>query len=299
MIAPDEPTAPQPTRPRRDRPSRAALVLGLVLAPLLLAAVVGMILTWPHDDGGTGQRAGLVDVGVEHVTAEVTGTRTEQCESTVEDRLPDGSQPDQVPCLQVLATVTSGAQAGTEIEVWATATLTASDVPDGTRIVVQHYPAADGAPEVVGVVRLRPRRPAGHPRARVRADHRPGRRVARPARDRRPGPRVRGPVAVRPARADRRGERRRPGAVRVGGDHGRRAVPGARVLPAHQHGAARHAHRAPARRRARRPRGGRGAPDRRDDGGGLPAGGAPRRQRGGGAARVSSCAASCSPVSAC
>ena len=122
-------------------------MLALVLAPLLLAAVVGMILTWPHDDGGTGQRAGLVDVGVEHVTAEVTGTRTEQCESTVEDRLPDGSQPDQVPCLQVLATVTSGAQAGTEIEVWATATLTASDVPDGTRIVVQHYPAADGAPE--------------------------------------------------------------------------------------------------------------------------------------------------------
>ena len=122
-------------------------MLGLVLGPLLLAAVVGMILTWPHDDGGTGQRAGLVDVGVEHVTATVTGTRTEQCESTVEDRLPDGSQPDQVPCLQVLATVTSGAQSGSDIEVWATATLTAADVPAGTRIVVEHYPAADGSPE--------------------------------------------------------------------------------------------------------------------------------------------------------
>ena len=93
------------------------------------------------------QRAGLVDVGVEHVTAKVTGTRTEQCESTVEDRLPDGSQPDQVPCLKVLATVTSGSQPGTDIEVWATATLTASDVPEGTRIVVEHYPAADGSPE--------------------------------------------------------------------------------------------------------------------------------------------------------
>ncbi|KQY25695.1 YibE/F family protein [Cellulomonas sp. Root485] len=147
-MAPDEPTAPPPTRRRRSpSASRAALVLGLVLGPLLLAAVVGMILTWPHDDGGTGQRAGLVDVGVEHVTATVTGTRTEQCESTVEDRLPDGSQPDQVPCLQVLATVTSGAQSGSDIEVWATATLTAADVPAGTRIVVQHYPAADGAPE--------------------------------------------------------------------------------------------------------------------------------------------------------
>ena len=99
-------------------------MLGLVLVPLLLAAVVGMILTWPHDDGGTGQRAGLVDVGVEHVTAQVTGTRTEQCESSVEDRLPDGSQPDQVPCLKVLATVTSGAQSGTDVEAVAEAELT-------------------------------------------------------------------------------------------------------------------------------------------------------------------------------
>lgn len=106
-----------------------------------------MALTWPHDTEPTGQRAGLVDVAVEHVTATVTGTRTEQCESTIEDRLPDGTQPDRVQCLRVLATVTSGAQAGTDIEVWATSTVTAGDVPDGTRIVVQHYPAADGAPE--------------------------------------------------------------------------------------------------------------------------------------------------------
>ena len=118
-----------------------------MLVPLLLAAVSAMALTWPHDDGGSGQRLGLVDVEVQYVTAQVTGTRTEQCESTVEDRLPDGSQPDQVPGLKVLARVTSGEQAGTDIEVWATATLTAADVPAGTRIVVQHYPAADGAPE--------------------------------------------------------------------------------------------------------------------------------------------------------
>ena len=99
------------------------------------------------DDGSADQRAGLVDVDVQYVTAQVTGTRTEQCEATVEDRLPDGTVPDEVNCLQVLATVTSGAQSGSDVEVWATATLTAADVPDGTRIVVQHYPAADGAPE--------------------------------------------------------------------------------------------------------------------------------------------------------
>ncbi|KQY43802.1 YibE/F family protein [Cellulomonas sp. Root137] len=130
----------------RDRP-RATRALALILGPLLLAAVVAMVLTWPQGSDPVGQRAGLVDVDVEHVTAQVTGTRTEQCESTIEDRLPDGTQPDRVECLRVLATVTSGAQAGTDIEVWATSTITAGDVPDGTRIVVQHYPAADGAPE--------------------------------------------------------------------------------------------------------------------------------------------------------
>lgn len=123
------------------------MMLALAIGPLLLAAVIGMVLTWPHDDGGAGQRAGLVDVDVQYVTARVTGTRSERCASTVEDRLPDGSQPDQVPCLKVLARVTTGPQAGTDIEIWATATLTAADVPDGTRIVVQHYPAADGSPE--------------------------------------------------------------------------------------------------------------------------------------------------------
>ncbi|WP_421741678.1 YibE/F family protein [Cellulomonas sp.] len=138
-------SAPENRRPR-DR-SRATRALALILGPLLLAAVVAMVVTWPQGSDTAGQRAGLVDVDVEHVTAQVTGTRTEQCESTIEDRLPDGTQPERVECLRVLATVTSGAQAGTDIEVWATSTITADDVPDGTRIVVQHYPAADGAPE--------------------------------------------------------------------------------------------------------------------------------------------------------
>jgi uncharacterized membrane protein len=114
---------------------------------LLVAAVVAMALTWPDDAEPVGQRAGLVDVDVEYVTAQVTGTRSEQCDSTIEDRRADGTQPDRVECLRVHATVTSGVQSGTAIEVWATSTVTAGDVPDGTRIVVQHYPAADGAPE--------------------------------------------------------------------------------------------------------------------------------------------------------
>lgn len=126
---------------------RARAVLAAVIGPLVLAAVIGMALTWPHGTSSSAQIAGLGDDGVTYESATVTGTRQEQCEATVEDRLPDGTLPDQVACLKVLATVTSGPQEGTAIEVWATATTTPADVPGGTRIIVQHYPAADGSPQ--------------------------------------------------------------------------------------------------------------------------------------------------------
>ena len=125
--------------------SRTTPLLAAVVAVVLLAAVAGMVLTWPSArDPGT---SGVVDSGVQHVTAKVTGTRTERCSSTIEDVLPDGTLPDQVDCLRVLATVVTGPLAGTDIEVWATASLTQAEVPAGTRIVVEHYPDSDGSGE--------------------------------------------------------------------------------------------------------------------------------------------------------
>lgn len=121
--------------------------MALVIGPLVLAAVAGMALTWPHGTPQSAQAAGLGDDGVTYVAATVTGTREEQCDATIEDRLPDGTVPDTVACLQVLATVTSGPQEGADIEIWATATTTPADVPAGTRIIVEHYPAAEGSPE--------------------------------------------------------------------------------------------------------------------------------------------------------
>ncbi|WP_308161045.1 YibE/F family protein [Cellulomonas sp. GbtcB1] len=131
-------------------PSPAALrtrrVIAAILLPLVLAAAVGMALTWPHGEPSTARQ--ISDVAIDYPTATVTGTSVEQCQGTVEDRLPDGTIPDEVACLRVHATVTSGPEQGRDIQVWATASTTADQVPAGTRILVEHYPATGSDDEV-------------------------------------------------------------------------------------------------------------------------------------------------------
>lgn len=131
---------PTPTALRTRR------LIAAILLPLVLAAAAGVALTWPHGELDSGRTISAVDI--DYPTATVTGTSVEQCEGTVEDRQPDGTIPAEVPCLRVSATVTSGPERGRDIEVWATASTTASDVPTGTRILVEHYPASGSDPEV-------------------------------------------------------------------------------------------------------------------------------------------------------
>lgn len=135
-----------PTRPTTAAALRTRRVIAAVLLPLVLAAAVGMALTWPHGEVSTARTVEAVDV--DYPSATVTGTSQERCQGTVEDREPDGTIPETVTCLRVQATVTSGPQRGEEIQVWATAGTTADDVPDGTRILVEHYPATDGDAEI-------------------------------------------------------------------------------------------------------------------------------------------------------
>ncbi|MBB2921431.1 YibE/F family protein [Cellulomonas cellasea] len=125
--------------PRRTAATRTRLLLTAVLVPLGLAALLGMALTWPGEPQPT--TGELVDVEVQYPTARVTGTSVESCEGTSEDRLADGTVPEQVECLRVFATVTSGSEEGRDIDLWATATLQPEDVRDGAAIVVQRYPA--------------------------------------------------------------------------------------------------------------------------------------------------------------
>ncbi|VTR78843.1 YibE/F family protein [Cellulomonas hominis] len=131
-------------------PTPAALrtrrVIAAVLLPLVLLAAVGMALTWPHGDAPTARTVEAVDI--DYPSATVTGTSTQECEGTVEDREVDGTIPETVPCLRVQATVTSGSERGRDVELWATASITPADVGPGTRIVVEHYPATATDTEV-------------------------------------------------------------------------------------------------------------------------------------------------------
>lgn len=114
---------------------------------LAVAAAVTMVTTWPGSVHEVADKAGLVDTGVQYVSATVTGRTTSTCDATVEDTRADGSQPTSVSCLKVAAHVTSGPRAGADVSVIATASVTADEVPVGTRIVVEYYPAADGQAE--------------------------------------------------------------------------------------------------------------------------------------------------------
>jgi uncharacterized membrane protein len=131
-------------------PTPAALrtrrVIAAVLLPLVLLAAVGMALTWPHGDAPTART--IEAVAIDYPSATVTGTSVQECEGTVEDREVDGTIPATVPCLQVQATVTSGPERGRDVELWATASITAADLHPGTRIVVEHYPATGSDAEV-------------------------------------------------------------------------------------------------------------------------------------------------------
>ena len=125
------------------RTDRTTLVLAAILVPLAIATVAGLALLWPV---GEPPRTGIVDMPTEYPTATVVSISEEDCSGENEDRLPDGTIPERVPCVRVLAEV-----AGTDgqvVQVWAPATVAASDVPPGTEIVLSRFLATPTEPEV-------------------------------------------------------------------------------------------------------------------------------------------------------
>ena len=126
--------------------SRSSSVLAAILVPLAVVAIMAMVALWPS--GTTATQDSIVAVDTTYAAATVTGAAPQRCESSSEDRLPDGTIPARVDCLRVQATVSSGPHAGLDVEVWATAGLEVKDVPIGTRITLEHYEAIAGSEEV-------------------------------------------------------------------------------------------------------------------------------------------------------
>lgn len=118
-----------------------------MVTALVLAAVTVIVLTWPASTRPVADKAGLVDANVQYETARAVSVKDTSCDSSVENTLPNGTLPPSVPCTQVSARVDQGPYAGTTTTVSAPAPITAHDVPPGTLLVLQHYPAQDGSPE--------------------------------------------------------------------------------------------------------------------------------------------------------
>lgn len=130
--------------PTRWRIGRALAVQLAVLAPVLVATVVGLVVLWPT---GEVHSTGIVDVAAEYSTARVTSATTSRCDGENEDRLPDGSIPSSVSCTLVTAAVTVDGTPQT-VEVWAPATVRDTDLPPGTAIVLVRYLPTATEPEV-------------------------------------------------------------------------------------------------------------------------------------------------------
>ena len=120
----------------------------LLVVPVGLAAFVGMVLTWPPSVAGAAAASGLVDTGVHYYRGTVVQADMDTCQGTQEDVRPDGSVPQTVPCVRVVATVTQGPAAGTSVTVHPTTGVSLSDVRPGTVVVLEDYPSVGGAGEV-------------------------------------------------------------------------------------------------------------------------------------------------------
>lgn len=73
-------------------------VLGAVVALTLIATVVGMVAIWPHGGVARTEQARAAFDGVTIVHATVVEATAGLCPGLTEDRLPDGSIPDETTC---------------------------------------------------------------------------------------------------------------------------------------------------------------------------------------------------------
>ncbi len=125
-------------------PGAHATMLALVI-PAVLASIVGMILLWPSQQAADDALASLPGFGDRARESGVVLSITQAvCEGgTSEDRLPDGTIPDTVPCAFAQVRVLSGPDADEIVEISVPAALAEDGVSEGTRIVLDRFSPAD------------------------------------------------------------------------------------------------------------------------------------------------------------
>lgn len=117
-----------------DRRTRTTLTV--VVVAVLLAAVAGMLATWPHDVPS----ASTSYVAAQTVRGEVTGTQMRTCRAEfAEERLPDGTLPDTVECPDATVAVDEDTSDGVEVTVPVPAAVYHGGLAIGDRVVLTKY----------------------------------------------------------------------------------------------------------------------------------------------------------------
>ena len=122
----------------RGAPLVVRWTLAGLVAVILLGTGAGMVVLWPRGPLPKGTTTGTTYAGGSVVQARVESTRAYPCPGTTDDRMPDGSIPATVTCVQVRAQLTDGAQAGRQISV---------------EVAPQVYQAGIGRADLIDVVR--------------------------------------------------------------------------------------------------------------------------------------------------
>lgn len=128
-------------------------LLGVVVALTLAATVVGMVAIWPHGGVARTEQARLAFDGVTIVHGTVVEATAGLCPGLTEDRLPDGSIPEETTCAAAEVRLGDDAPdgaAGDTVEVQVPILSYQAGMSPGDAVLVGRYDVADD-PALEGV----------------------------------------------------------------------------------------------------------------------------------------------------
>lgn len=128
-------------------------LLGVVVALTLAATVVGMVAIWPHGGVARTEQARLAFDGVTIVHGTVEEATAGLCPGLTEDRLPDGSIPEETTCAAAQVRLGDDAPdgaAGDTVEVQVPILSYQAGMSPGDAVLVGRYDVADD-PSLEGV----------------------------------------------------------------------------------------------------------------------------------------------------
>jgi uncharacterized membrane protein len=143
--------------PALETPPGLRNAMVAVVVAVTVATLAGLMLLWPDGDVAAQTRPTNAYAGVTFTSGEVLSTSESVCEGASEDRLPDGSIPDQTVCVAASVQL----EGGRRVEVQIPPEVKRAGLGDGDRVRLARYPADADLPETYAWVDYDRRLPLG------------------------------------------------------------------------------------------------------------------------------------------